>query len=112
MERLKMEMADPIFAPGESRVALVTFPVKPAGLNCTVELWLSSDGVTKDATSGPIPFVSTGVDQGIECPVTMPAGGYNYQVLIDRVVEGAPVPGYIADEAVTIPWVGPPVVTW
>lgn len=112
MERLKMEMADPIFAPGESKVARVTLPVKPAGLSCTVELWLSSDGVTKDATSGPIPFTSTGVDQGIDCPVIMPAGGFAYQVLIDIVVEGMPYPGFLADEDVTIPWVGPPVVTW
>jgi len=112
MERLIMGMADPIFGPGESRVATVTFPVRPAGLNGTVELWLSRDGTAKDATSGVIPFTSTGVDQDINCPIVMPEGGFAYQVLIDRVVEGTIYPGYLADEPVIIPWVGPPVVTW
>jgi len=77
MERLKMEMLDPIFSPGESKVAIATLPVKPAGLACTAELWLSSDGVTKDATSGAITFTSTGVDQVISLPALICLVGAN-----------------------------------
>ncbi len=112
MKRLKMEMLDPLFAPGESRTAIATFPVKPAGLACAAELWLSSDGISKDATSGAIAFTSTGADQSISLPVVMPAGGYAYRVLLDISVEGIPLLAFEADEDVIIPWVGPPIITW
>ncbi|GAI62152.1 unnamed protein product [marine sediment metagenome] len=112
MKRLKMEMVDPIFAPGESRTAIATFAVKPAGLACTAELWLSSDGIAKDATTGETAFTSTGVDQSISLPVVMPAGGYAYRVFLDISIEGIPILAFEADEAVIIPWVGPPVITW
>ncbi len=114
MERKRMKMVDPVFGPGEARTAIATFPVKPAGLACTAELWLSRDGgATKDATSGEIPFTSTGVDQSVSLPVSMPVdGGFAYTVLIDPKVEGVPIPGYIADEEVVIPWMGAPQVTW
>ena len=112
MKRLKMKMLDPIFAPEETRTALATFPVKPAGLACTAELWLSSNGVAKDATTGEIAFTSTGTDQSISLPVVMPAGGYAYQVLLDIKVEGIPIMAFRADEDVIIPWVGPPIITW
>lgn len=112
MGRLKMKMQDPIFAPGELQTAIATFPVSPAGLACSAELWLSKDGVTKDATSGPIAFISTGLDQSINCPVVMPAGGYAYQVLLDIAVEGIPILAFRADEDVIIPSVGIPTITW
>ena len=113
MERLKMKMEDPIFAPGESRTAIATFPVSPAGLACSAELWLSKDGVTKDATSGAVAFTSTGVAQSISCPIpAMPAGGYAYQVLLDIAVEGIPLLALRADEDVIIPSVGIPEITW
>jgi len=112
MERKGMEMLDPIFGPGEAHTAIATFAVKPAGLACTAELWLSSDGVAKDATTGEIAFTSTGVDQSISLPVVMPAGGYAYRVFLDIRIEGIPILAFEADEAVIIPWVGPPVITW
>ena len=105
-------MLDPIFGPGESKVAIATLPVKPAALACTAELWLSRDGTTRDATTGEIPFTSTGVDQSISLPAAMPAGGYAYRVFLDIKIEGILIIAFEADEAVIIPLVGPPQITW
>ncbi|GAJ03356.1 unnamed protein product [marine sediment metagenome] len=55
---------------------------------------------------------STGVDQSISLPVVMPAGGYAYRVFLDIRIEGILILAFEADEAVIIPWVGPPVITW
>lgn len=108
-----MKMADPIFAPGETRTAKATFPVKPAGLACTAELWLTRDGITKDATSGEIPFVATGVDQTVNCPVTMPVGeGYAHAVRLNIAANGILILSFVADEPIVIPWVGIPEITW
>lgn len=113
MKIRKMKMADPIFAAGEARTAIATLPVKPEGLACTAELWLTKDGTTKDATSGPIPFTSTGLDQSINCPVTMPVGeGFSYAVRLDIKANGILLMAFVADEAVIVPWVGPPTITW
>ncbi|GAH94749.1 unnamed protein product [marine sediment metagenome] len=113
MKILKMKMADPIFPPGETRTAKATFPVKPEGLACTAELWLTLNGTTKDATSGEIPFVSTGLDQIVNCPVTMPIGeGYAYAVRLSIKVNGIPIMEFLADESVVIPWVGTPTIEW
>lgn len=112
VKRIKIKMLDPIFPPGESKAALATFAVRPAGLACTAELWLSSDGTTRDATSGARPFTSTGVDQSINCPVTIPAGGYAYRVLLDVKVDGILIAAYEADEPVVVPWVGQPEIVW
>lgn len=107
-----MKMSDPIFAPGESRTAIATFPIKPAGLACAAELWLSRDGSTKDATSGEIAFTSTGLDQSIDCSIVTPPGGYAYQVLLDIRADGILIMAFRADEDVIVPWVGPPEITW
>lgn len=112
MKRLKMKMLDPVLAPRESRTATATFPVKPADLACTAELWLSRDGIAKDATSGEIAFTSTGVDQSLSFPVIMPAGGYAYRVLLNVYADGALISAYEATEQVIVPWVGEPKVEW
>lgn len=113
MKLLKMEMVDPIFAAGETRTAIATLPVKPEGLACTAELWLTQDGTTKDATSGLIPFTSTGLEQSISCPITMPVGeGFAYAVRLDIRANGVVLKSYVADETVVVPWVGPPTITW
>ncbi len=113
MKILKMKMLDPLFAAGEARTAIATLPVKPEGLACTAELWLTRDGTTKDATSGEIPFTSTGLDQSINCPVTMPVGeGYEYAVRLDIRANGVLLMAFVADETVIIPWVGPVTITW
>ncbi len=77
----------PEFTPGESKVAIATFPVKPAGLSCSAELWLALNG-SKVATSGEIPFVSTGIGQSISLPVTMPSTEGTYPVYLDILVAG------------------------
>lgn len=74
MERKKMVMADPILREAAGYTATATFPVSPAGLACDAELWLSKDGVSKDATSGLRAFASTGAPQAVSLPVTMPVG--------------------------------------
>lgn len=112
MERKRLVMEDPVFASGETKTAKVTFVVKPAGLACTAELWLSRDGISKDATSGIKAFTSTGAEQSINFPVVMPAGGYAYRVLLDVLTDGYAIGAYEATEQVLVPWVGEPVVEW
>ncbi|MBA7498887.1 hypothetical protein ES704_01625 [subsurface metagenome] len=91
----------PQFKPNEEKVAVATFPVSPAGLDCTAELWLGSN-LTKVATSGGIPFVSTGVDQSISLPVTMPGAEGTYPVYLDVFVAGQLVGAYQAIEDIII----------
>ncbi len=91
----------PQFSPAEEKIAIVTFPVSPAGLECSAELWLGSN-LTKVATSGGIPFVSTGVDQSISPPVTMPGAEGTYPVYLDVFVAGQLVGAYQAIEDIII----------
>lgn len=91
----------PQFRPAEERVAVVTFPVSPAGLDCTAELWLGSDTV-KVATSGAKPFISTGVAQSLSLPITMPATEGTYPVCLDIFVAGQLIGAYQAIEDVVI----------
>ncbi len=112
MERIKIQMLDPTFMAGEVKTASATLQVKPSGLSCTAELWLSKDGVSKDATSGLVAFTATGVDQSISLSVTMPVGGFEYTVLLDILTEGTLIGAYTAMETVLVPWVGEPVITW
>lgn len=112
MERIKIKMLDPTFMAGDSKTAKATLTMKPSGLACTGELWLSKDGTSKDATSGAKAFTSTGADQTISLPVTIPIGGYEYRVFLDIVTGGMLVGAYEATERVLVPWVGPPVITW
>ncbi len=97
----------PQFAPGESRTAVVTLPVKPAGLPCTIEVWLALNG-DRAATSGEVPFASTGVEQSITLPdITMPDAGGTYPVYIDVLIAGI-LDGWRAAEDVVIAPVAPP----
>jgi len=98
----------PQFSPGESKVALATFTVKPAGIACSGELWLALNG-SKVATSGEVPFVSTGVDQSISLPVTMPGAEGTYPVYLDVFVAGQLIGAYQAVEDVVITT---PIVPW
>lgn len=101
-----------ILISGVEYTATVSLPVKPAGMSCVIELWLSVDGITKAATSGVIAFMSTGVDQSFELPVVMPAGGYVYRVFIEIWADGITIGSYEATEPVAVPLVEPPVVVW
>lgn len=91
----------PQFNPSEEKVALATFPVAPAGLACAAELWLASNG-TKVATSGEIPFTSTGLDQAISLPITMPGAEGTYPVYLDVFSGGVFIKGFRAVEDVVI----------
>lgn len=75
----------PQFTPGATKVAGLSIPVSPAGVNCDAELYLTLDGVTKAATSGLKPFTSTGSAQDIQLPITLPSmqGTYMARVLIN-----------------------------
>lgn len=91
----------PQFNPGEEKVALATFPVKPAGLECAAELWLASNGI-KVATSGEIPFVATGADQAISLPITMPSIEGTFPVYLGVFSNGQYIKGFRAVEDVVI----------
>ena len=102
----------PILSANTEYSATAKFPVKPAGLECETELWLSRDGITKDASSGIGTFTSTGVEQSISFPILTPEGGYSYRVFLDVKAEGVNIAAYEATNPVIIPWVGPPVIEW
>ncbi len=91
----------PQFNPSEEKVATATFPVAPAGLECTAELWLASNG-TKVATSGEIPFVATGADRAISLPITMPGVEGTYPVYLDVSSGGVLIQSFRAVEDVVI----------
>lgn len=92
----------PEFAPGEGKVALATFPVKPSGLSCEAEIFLGPDDMTKVATSGRIGFTSTGARQDVPLPVTMPVTEGTYHVYVDVYAEGYLIAAYRAIEDVVI----------
>lgn len=90
------------FASGESKTAVAPITVKPSGLSCETELFLGPDDMTKVATSGRIPFVSTGVSQAVHLPVVMPTAEGTYHVYLDLYVEGILIGVYQAIEDVVI----------
>jgi len=90
------------FAPRSSHIATLPVTVAPSGLSCQVELWLSPDGETKAASSGLVPFTSTGSEQQITLPVDMPSEEGTYHVLVDLFCEGILVGAYQALEDVGV----------
>jgi len=106
----------PQFDPGEEGVAIATFPTKPAGLECTAELWLASD-MTKVATSGEIPFTATGGDKSISLSITLPGDEGTYPVYLDVFSNGQRIARFLGDEDVVIvapavPWAFSSVQCW
>lgn len=91
----------PQFNPEEERVAIATFPTKPAGLECTAELWLASD-MTKVATSDEIPFIATGEDKSISLPITLPGIEGAYPVYLEVFSNGQRIAVFRGDEDVVI----------
>lgn len=92
----------PEFAPGEAKAAIAPITVRPSGLSCEAEIFLGPDELTKVATSGRIPFTSTGVSQNVRLPVTMPSIEGTYHVYIDVYAEDYLVAAYQAIEDVVI----------
>jgi len=85
-------MQDPEFLSGSQHTAVVKLAVNPASLSCSIELYLSVDGVTKAVTSGEVNFLSTGVQQSILIPITSPlvqaAYGVYLVILVNDQVFG------------------------
>ena len=92
----------PQFSPGASKTATLTIPVSPAGLNCTAELFLTSDGTTKAVTTGPQAFVSTGSNQSLQLQITMPQTAATYMVRLVILSGGAQIGAYQATDDVII----------
>ena len=112
-ERIKVDMLDPVMAPGDTRTAVAPITVSPAGLSCEAELFLGPNDTTKVATSGLVAFASTGLAQSVSFPVIMPSpGGVAYHVYLDVYANGYLIVSYVATEDVIIPAgsVGP--ITW
>ena len=112
MKRQLLQMEDPVFGPGEVKTAKAPITVSPAGLACEAELFLGPNESTKVATSGIVTFISTGLQQQVGLPVSMPAGGAIYHVYLDLYAGGYLLAAFQATEDVTIPSgsVGP--ITW
>lgn len=114
MKRIAVQMDDPIFLPGVAKTATAPITISPSGLACQAELYLGISPATKVVTSGLVSFTSTGAQQTVSLPVTMPAvSGVAYHVYLDVYVEGMLLLAYFATEDVVIPAgsVGPIVWT-
>jgi len=112
-DRMSLSMLDPIMGPGAPASALAPITVSPSGLGCSAELFLGPDENTPVATSGPVPFTSTGSAQSVSFPITMPSpGGEAYHVYLDVYAGEYLIVAYIATEDVIVPAgsVGP--ITW
>ncbi|HUV56321.1 MAG TPA: hypothetical protein VMV84_03730 [Dehalococcoidales bacterium] len=104
LERIAVDMLDPVMAPGVSRTAVAPITVSPSGLSCQAELFLGPNDTTKVATSGKKSFASTGASQSVSLPVTMPTtGGVAYKVFLDVFANGYRILAYQATEDVIIP---------
>jgi hypothetical protein len=102
MERVNVRMADPVLGPGSQRVAKVPIVISPAGLACIIELFLGPDENTK-VVSNSVGFTSTGAEQLVQIPVTMPGSGGAYHVYGDISSEDYRIVGFIGTEDVIIP---------
>jgi len=90
------------FAPSEAKTAIAPITVSPAGLSCEAEVFLGPDDMTKVATSGRIPFTSTGAPQNVRLPIVMPDAEATYHVYVDVYAEGYLIAAYQAIEDVII----------
>ena len=101
-----------ILQKGSAHTAIAPITVRPSGVPCQVQLSLTDDeGASFVATSGPIDFTSTGAQQSISLPITMPTSWGEFDVYIDVLYSGELIRAYVATESVIVPDVviGPPV---
>ncbi len=91
----------PQFAPGETKTAIAPITARPSGMACEAELFLGPDELTKVATSGKIPFVSTGASQPVSLPIAMPPQEDTYHGYIDVFTNGMRFLAYKTAEDVT-----------
>ena len=92
----------PQFAPGEVKTAIAPIVAKPSGMSCEAELFLGPDELTKVATSGRIPFVSTGAAKNVSLPIAMPSSPGTVKGYIDVFVGGFRFLAYILKEDIVI----------
>lgn len=92
-----------IFGPGQAKTATVKVTLTPANLSATLELYLGTTPSNKVATSNKVPFTSTGTQQTVVLPITMPTASGQYHVYIDMMVGTNLIVGFIATEDVIIP---------
>lgn len=90
------------FAPGVPKTAIAPITVNPAGMSCEIELFLGPNDTTKAATSGRVPFVSTGSPMNVSLPIVMPANPGNYHGYIDVFAAGSRFLAYTLSEDVAI----------
>ena len=110
--RISVEGVDPLLAKGSSHAAVAPITVSPAGLSCKGELWLTTNGTTKNATSGMVSFTSTGAQQSVRFPVTMPTVAGEFSVYLDIYTDSLLIGSYIATESVVCPGVEIGIITW
>jgi len=110
--RISVESIDPLLAKGSSYAAVAPITVLPSGLSCKGELWLTTNGTTKNATSGMVPFTSTGASQSVHFPVTMPSAAGEFMVYLDVYADSLLIGSYIATENVVIPGVEIGPISW
>jgi len=89
----------PTFEPGALATAKVRITVSPAGLASQVVLALAT---MVPVVSRTVSFTSTGAEQEITIPITMPAATGQYGVWLDILVSGIVIRQYVGTEAVTI----------
>lgn len=92
----------PSFGTGQATQATVPVTLKPANLACDLELFIGPDPATKLATSGKIRFTSTGANQNITAPITMPAAGATYHVYVDLWYGTLLVGSYISNQDINV----------
>jgi hypothetical protein len=102
----------PTFNPGSSHTANLSLTVKPTGMSCMAELWLSPDGSTKAATSGLVAFTATGAAQNVTLPVVMPTIQATYTVYLDVYSSGIHIGSYVGTDPVIIVTSPPPSGLW
>ena len=111
-DRISVESVDPLLAKGSSHTAVAPITVSPPGLSCKGELWLTTNGTTKNATSGMVPFTSTGASQSVRFSVTMPSAAGEFSVYLDIYADSLLIGSYIATESVVVPGVEIGPISW
>jgi hypothetical protein len=105
----------PQFGANEVKTAIVPVTVSPAGVSCEIELFLGLNESNAVASSGLVPFVSTGSAKQVSLPLMMPDNPGVYHVYIDVLTGGEVFLAYMADEDIEITTpdlvFGTPVVT-
>lgn len=105
-------MAIIIFGAGTSQTAKARITVKPEGLNCGVELWLSINDTTQDARAAAS-FISTGSEQEIPFSIVMPTNkGYKYHINLDITVGAMLLAAFEDVNSIVLPFVSDPTITW